>query len=520
MAGTTAAQELGKLFAAARMVSVPLVAVRTADQMATVAALRPHVGQFPMVQWDAAGGVRPLNDAATEALRKQSKDALAEASFTEACDLLSGMPRGTVMLALNAHRQLQSQEPASTARAVQAVANLRDVLKRDHRMLVMTAPGFVLPAELDQDVVMLSHELPGQEQLREVLSDLLNSVEEESFAKPDAEGMKRAVHAVSGLSAFAAEQVAAMSLQPTGLDLDALWERKRIAVEQTRGLKVHRGSERFSDIVGMANVKAQLELRKRGRVPVGVVLVLDEVDKVMANVEHDTTGVRMDQVRTMLTEMEDNEWEGMLLAGIPGSGKSLIAKAFGNELGVPTVMLDLGAMEGSLVGESEERIRHAMAVVKAIGDGHAYVIATSNNATVMRPELQRRMTEGFFFVDLMSPEERAAAWAYYVGKYQLDAMQPLPDDSSWSGAEIRNCARKAWNSGVSLVEAARFIVPVAQARATEFEEMRRYAHGRYLDAHAVGQVFRHDADKMAAPLRSISLADQRLKAVLTPMKES
>jgi len=516
-------KNMTELFKSARRVSVPIMAIRSADQAATVAVLKKEVGEHPMVQWDAAAGVRPLNESGAQALAKNGvnlKNNGGQMGFVDACDLFAKMPRASVAVVLNAHRQLESTEPAATASSVQAVANLRDVLKRDHRMLVLVAPSFTLPTELRSDVALAHHALPDSSELQSVLKTLLSGVEGDKFKKPSDADLEMAVRAVSGLSSFAAEQEAALSLRETGMDLDELWERKRVAVEATPGLKVYRGRERFADIVGMENVKAQLELRKKGRTPVGVVLVLDEVDKVFANVEHDTTGVRMDQVRTLLTEMEDNEWEGMLLAGIPGAGKTLVGKAFGNELGVPTVFMDLGAMEGSLVGQSEERIRHAVEVIKAIGGGHAYVIATSNNATVMRPELQRRMTEGFFFVDLMSPAERMAAWKYYINKYELNPKQPLPDDQSWSAAEIRNCARKAWNSQVTLLEASRFIVPVAQARASEFDEMRKYAHGRYLDAGVVGKTYHYSPEQMAAPLRSIQLTASDIVAMASLDKES
>lgn len=522
----TTTTALKELFEAARLRSVPLVAIRTADQGATVNALREvTTDDFPFVLWDAARGISAGNEAGMKDLKKSagvdlsSKAGEGSMGFVDALDKFGLLSRGAVMVALNAHRQLQSTEPAATASAIQAVANLRDELKKNNRVFVMLTAEFTPPPELDQDIVVMRHELPGPDELKEVLTDLVWGVTDPRFKAPTGEELDKSVRAVSGLTAFSAEQQASMSLTPTGLDNDALWERKRTVIGQTRGLKVHRGGERFSDIVGLENVKARLRQRAKGRVPVGVVLVLDEIDKVFANIEGDLSGVRMDQFRTFLTEMEDNEWEGMLLAGMPGGGKSLLGKAFGNEIGVPTVMMDMGAMEGSLVGESEGLVRHAIQVIKAIGGGHAYVITTSNNATVMRPEMQRRLTGGFYFIDVMGKEERAAAWTYYIKKYGLDAKQVLPNDESWSAAEIRNCARDAWNSGCSLLDAARFILPVAQARASEFEDMRKYAHGRYLDANVVGKTYEYSVAQMAAPLRSIQLDPGALSAIVN-MKES
>lgn len=53
-----------------------------------------------------------------------------------------------------------------------------------------------------------------------------------------------------------------------------------------------------------------------------------------------------------------------MLVGIPGTGKSLIAKAISSELGVPLVRLDFGRVFNSLVGASEQRMRTALKMVE------------------------------------------------------------------------------------------------------------------------------------------------------------
>jgi hypothetical protein len=163
---------------------------------------------------------------------------------------------------------------------------------------------------------------------------------------------------------------------------------------------------------------------------------------------------------------------------------------------VLTVSLDLAGMEGSLVGESEAALRNAIAVIKAVGRGRAYFIATSNNASPMRPELQRRFTGGVFFFDLMTAEQRADAWAFYMRRYGL-AAQPLPADEGWTGAEIRNCCRKAWksNNRLTLLQSAQYIVPVATSQREKVLMMRLYAHQRFLDANAPGL---YDAQRVVA----------------------
>lgn len=495
----------------ARKRSVPIIVVRTSDQFSTARAIYTSLDSSKgaaMLTWDAVRGIvafNPKDVDAKKAVGALGVDAEQTINFTEAMVAATKTPERALLFAFNAHRQLMG-EPAQTASSVQAVLNLRDIFKQNFRTLVIAAPYFVAPPELEHDVVFLDDPLPGPEVLKQIVCDLHS---DSDIKVPDVETMDRAIDALSGLSSFAAEQVTAMSLSQSGLDLDGLWERKRLTVEQTRGLRVYRGTETFADIKGLDNVKARLAARKQARTPVGVCVFIDEIDKVMANVEHDTTGVRMDQLRTLLTEMEDNDWNGIVLVGPPGGGKTLLAKAFGNEARVPTIALDLGDMEGPHVGESEAMLRTAMKVIKSVGRGNAFFIATSNNASVMRPELQRRFTKGTFFVDLMNAEERDATWAFYLKRYGIDTAQTRPADDGWTAAEIRNCVVEAWDTGMTLVEAAQFVMPVSRARGPEIEAMRMAAHGKYISASVPGP-YSYSAEAMANILRAIDMSKDKV----------
>jgi SpoVK/Ycf46/Vps4 family AAA+-type ATPase len=58
--------------------------------------------------------------------------------------------------------------------------------------------------------------------------------------------------------------------------------------------------------------------------------------------------------------------KGALLAGIQGTGKSLLAKTIATEWKLPLLRLDVGRVFGSMVGESENRIRQVIKLVEAI----------------------------------------------------------------------------------------------------------------------------------------------------------
>lgn len=58
--------------------------------------------------------------------------------------------------------------------------------------------------------------------------------------------------------------------------------------------------------------------------------------------------------------------KGILISGIPGSGKSLMAKTAANKLGLPLISLDMGAMRGSHHGESENNLNRALAIAESM----------------------------------------------------------------------------------------------------------------------------------------------------------
>ncbi len=495
-----------KLFESARRVSVPIVVVRTSDQAATVATLANVSKDHPLVQWDAVrglAGIPVVVDKKTVNKGAEAMKALRIApdetiNFADAMRAVHQLPQGAIVFAHNAQRQLISSEPGAIAQNVQAVANLRDVFKANFRMLVLLSPALTVPIELEQDVVILDDALPDEGALRTIVAETYQAGK---LKAPLDTVVVKAVEALGGLSAFAAEQVAAMSLRESGLDIPALWERKRVAIEQVPGLLVWRGTEKFDDIIGQDALKAHLRRRITAKRPLGVVVWIDEIDKALANVESDTSGVRMYQLLKLLTEMENNEWPGFVAVGVAGGGKSLIAKALGNEAGVPTIGLDLGATESKYVGESEANLLRVLQVIKAVGRGNAYFVATSNAATVMRPELQRRFFDGLWFFDLMTQPERDATWTFYERRYKLKA-QPRPNDDAWTGAEIRNCCRYAHETESTLLESAKLVIPMARSRAADVELLRHTAHGKFLDVNS-GEHYQYSPDAMEAQVKAV-----------------
>ena len=483
-------EEFRLIVKAARRVGTPLVAVRTADPASAVAQVSVSVNgkneDVPLVAWDFIGGLQGRNEAGKSAVAKVVGENSAALGPGDMLALAGRLTADAVLFFLNPQRFWDQAD------VVQGIWNLRDVFKAGGQMLVLvTPPGVTLPVELQNDVMLIDEPLPSLEDLTQLVGDTFESAD---LPAPDQAAVSKAVDALVGLAAFPAEQVLAMSLSKKGLDLERLWERKRQAVEQTPGLTVWRGGDTFEQIGGCDNIKRFLAAVLHGEEAPRVIVFVDEIEKAFAGTGTDMSGVKTEMTGTMLSWMQDRGADGLIFMGPAGAAKSAVAKAAGATAGIPTVAFDLAAMQSSLVGGSGERLRAALQVVDAISQGRSLWIATCNSITTLPPELRRRFTLGTFFFDLPSAAERKAIWDIYLKKWNLN--RELPDDEGWTGAEIKECCRKAWRLKLSLPESAEYIVPVSRSAADQIEALRRQASGRFLSASHPG-VFTAESRQMA-----------------------
>jgi hypothetical protein len=496
-------------FRAARRVGTPLIAIQTADPAAAVDVLNAGTPEdTPVIQYDLIRGWRAVNKSGGRAVSAALDGADAASATQEPTEMLmlaEKLPEKTILFVHNAHRLLRDDNSRASAEVAQALWNLRDLFKDDLRTVVLLGPSFQLPAELSQDVLLLDEPLPTSDQLSEIASTTFEDAGHGDKAKPELLG--KVVDALRGLAAFPAEQVTAMAMTTGGIDLDALWERKRQMIEATPGLNVWRGGERFRDVGGCEQVKSFLSRVIGGEEAPRVVVFIDEIEKMLAGATSgagDSSGVSQDFLGALLSYMQDNEAAGSIFVGPPGAAKSAVAKACGGEAGIPTISLDLGGMKASLVGESEQRLRQALKVVTAVGGGRALFLATCNKIATLPPELRRRFTMGTFFFDLPDDEERAAIWKLYLTKFGLKADQRKQvADQGWTGAEIKQCCLLSYRLGLTLAEASAFIVPVSRSAADDINELRRQASGKFLSASRPGLYeFQQQAQGPAAPART------------------
>jgi SpoVK/Ycf46/Vps4 family AAA+-type ATPase len=125
-------------------------------------------------------------------------------------------------------------------------------------------------------------------------------------------------------------------------------------------------------------------------------------------------------------------------------------------------------------------------------ESDVFVVATSNDVSKLPPEFSRaERWDAVYFLDLPAAQEKDAIWAQYRRQFGVPDSQARPDDTSWTGAEVKSCCRLAALLDVTLTQAAHHVVPVAVTAAEQVERLRSWASGRCLSASSPG-IYRRD----------------------------
>jgi SpoVK/Ycf46/Vps4 family AAA+-type ATPase len=223
---------------------------------------------------------------------------------------------------------------------------------------------------------------------------------------------------------------------------------------------------------------------------------------------------------------------GVLLIGIPGCGKSLVAKTLARSWRMPLVSLDPGAIFGSFVGESEARLRRALQTIESMAPvvvwvdeiekgfaasasardggvsqrvlggllrwlqerrGDVFLVATCNDVESLPPELLRRgRFDETFFIDLPGPAEREAILRLHLQRRRRDpALFDLAKLSTltegFSGAELEGVVigalYRAFAAGREVddgfvEEEVAHTTPLSRTRAEDVARLRAWSEGR------------------------------------------
>ena len=489
-----------ELFTAAREVSTPLVAVRTFDPSSSIQTITASLGTelanlVPLVSWDSIHGLKGLNDTGVTALNTMATEVDqplgASVDLPIALGILEAAGEDVIAFIHNPHLVWDADK-----KVIQAVWNLRNDYKANGNMLIhLIGIGVELPAELQQDTLILEEPLPTRDELAKVITDTFGNAaagkKEYAACKNGAtpKVIKDGVDALIGLPLFPADQATAMSLDKKKgiLDIEALWTRKRDIVSANPGITYHAGKETLADMYGCDSVRKFGIKFMNGKFSPTLILRQDEIEKQFAGSGTDSSGTKGNLLGEWLTWVNDRRIICSLFVGIPGSSKSHAAYCLGGEFGRPVINYSIPGMEHEHVGMSSKHQRTAHKVLDAISDERIWLIATANRLEGLPPELiSRFQVGGIFFFDAPDDDEKLGILKLKIAAYKLDGSQELPDMTNWTGRDIDNCARKSDALGISLVEASDYIVPLLTSHKEQMDALRQSANDRYLSASKPG----------------------------------
>ncbi len=444
----------------------------------------------------------------------------------KALELIEKHAEPAIFVFKDFHSYFGSNNRPADAQIVRRIRDLVPVLKRSPRPknIIFIAPSLVLPTELQKDVAVVDFDLPGFEEIHEVLSQMIAANRESGritidLSENDGEKL---VKAALGLTLQEAENAFARAMVEDGRldvhDVDVILEEKQQIVRKTQILEFIKSQLSMDDVGGLENLKRWLQKRNKSW--------LEEAKRYSLPAP-----------------------KGILITGVPGCGKSLVAKAISAMWQLPLLRLDVGRIFSGVVGSSEENVRMAIRTAEAIapsilwideiekgfsnsgssGDSGTstrvfatfltwmqektnpvFVIATANNIHALPPEMLRKgRFDEIFFVDLPTRKERVDIFLLHikkrlrhkvaVGDFKLDTsvLNKLADiTEGFVGAEIEHAVIGALFEAFSenraitfedFEKAVRNTVPLSVTQAEQIRSIREWANVRAVAATAKEQ---------------------------------
>ncbi len=413
--------------------------------------------------WDCHRGFR---EAAQNSVTDDKTDPLDAATFLN-------NRQNTVLFAHNLHQFFD--DPV----IVQAISNGIENWKSLGNCLVILSPQVTLPPELDKCFALVDFPLPDPEALYTIQKDIARDLNIE----PD----RHTAHLARGLTGLEAEAAFALSLVKDKAFTAECINRVKAQTLKKSGLLEYWQPESICSVGGLGQLKAFITRR------------LEAITNPDAGLP------RM---------------KGILLAGVPGTGKSLTSKAVASLLNWPLLKLDIGALKGSLVGESEKKIREATKTIDAFGNCVVWVdeiekgfsgatsrnpgdsgatsnmlshwltwlqettspvllMATANDVTALPPEFLRAgRFDALFFVDLPDPAERYEIIRIMNSKYNTDIPEKYAATKldGYTGAEIEQIAKDSLFDG--LEQAIQCVTPISRTMPEQISALRKWGATR------------------------------------------
>lgn len=502
-ATVTAANDLRTRLAAA----FPLLSMVTPEESRAIlmlARIATETGRT-LFTWSITKGIERMADDGSfvNAAEGGSPGALA-AALSGAAPFMTGVKKAIVAI-------LDFEPYFRDPVVVRALRDAIPLAKSKGITGVFLGPKLELPIDLHREVASVDLHLPDAEELAALVEVThAANAKRKGLELPKGAELARLVDSARGLTVEEAENAFALSIVRSGQ-----FSHEIVAAEKARAVKTSGALEILAapaggleNVGGLSAVKDWIRTRGKAFSPEAKAYGLPNP-------------------------------KGLLAVGVQGCGKSLAARAAAATLGLPLVRLNVGALFGSLVGQSEANVRQALKTIDAIapcvvmvdelekafagtgaGKSHdggtgsrvlgefltwtqerespVFVMATANDVSALPPELLRRgRWDTMMFVDLPTAEERAEILRIHLAKRKRSSkgmdLEVLAEASEgFSGAELEQCITdalfEAFADGArepkqaDLLAAIKGTVPLSRTMAQQVGALREWAATRCVPA--------------------------------------
>ncbi|WP_017715939.1 stress-responsive protein Ycf46 [Kamptonema formosum] len=385
---------------------------------------------------------------------------------------------------------------------------LRDAIasfKGTQKTVIIMSPVQQVPIELEKEVVVLDFPLPSMAELNQVLSTQLADSRNRRLST---DAREKLLKAALGLTRDEAEKVYRKAQVTNGrlteAEVDIVLSEKKQLIRRNGILEYIEEDETIDSVGGLEELKRWLKQRSNA-------------------------------FTERAREYGLPQPKGMLILGVPGCGKSLIAKTTARLWGLPLLRLDMGRVyDGSMVGRSEANLRNALKTAESISpvilfideldkafagsagsadsDGGTssrifgsfltwmqdkkspvFVMATANRVERLPGEFLRKgRFDEIFFVDLPTSEERQDIFNIHLSKRRrdiarFDIEQLAKVSDGFSGAEIEQAiiasmydafAQEREFTQLDIIAAIKSTLPLSKTMTEQVTALRDWARQR------------------------------------------
>jgi SpoVK/Ycf46/Vps4 family AAA+-type ATPase len=351
----------------------------------------------------------------------------------------------------------------------QVIALLKAIaLKRSHpkqenfeTTIFIVSSKLLIPLELENLITVFDFPLLSKEEIILIINGFIKDYDAKSI---DPKIVEELALSCKGLSEFEINQILYLAYQNDGeINLDdkkIIIQEKEQIIKKSGILEILNFKENIDDIGGLENLKKWLKKKAK---------IFKDLDKAI--------------------EYGVDTPKGIMLVGMPGCGKSLVAKATARLFEVPLLRLDIGKLLGKYVGESEENLRQAIKIAEAVspcilwideiekafaGVGEAggggdvttrlfgnfltwlqekentvFVVATANDISKFPPEFLRKgRFDELFSVSFPNEEERKNIFKIHLSKRRklnnkIDLSILAKQTDKFSGADIEAVVKES-----------------------------------------------------------------------------